>query len=446
MPAAPAARLVERPPGAALFRGPGDALVTAETFLRAAHRLAASLGGPRDSDGPVLNLCADRCLFALVFAAALLRGRPCVLAGAEQPGALARRFPGAWAVAEKGCLPAGIDGEEIALLAADAVGSSPPNPALTGDQLAAWALTSGSTGEPAMHAKPWGVLAERSRAAGSRFDLDESRPATIVGTVPPQHMYGFETTVLLPLHAAASSWCGPAFFPADVRAALAAAPAPALLVTTPLQIRVLLEGAALPLAAAISATAPLDPALAARAEQVWDAPVLEIYGATEAGSLASRRTTEGEAWLPYPGVRMGQDGETTVAMAVGAMPQPLADSIELLPDGRFRLLGRRADLVKLGGRRASLAGLTRILCGLDGVLDGTFAVPDDLDWRASARLLAFAVAPDRSAESILAELRGKVDAVFLPRRVIRVGRLPRDAVGKLPHQALLALAEENDTA
>ena len=449
MPAAPAARLVERPPSTALFRGPGNALVTAETFLRAAHRLAASLRGPEGDSAPVLNLCADRCLFALAFAAALLRGRPCVLAGADQPGALdalARRFPGAWAVAETGRLPTGVEGQEIALLISDAAGASPLNPELPGDQLAAWALTSGSTGEPTAHAKPWGALAERSRAAGERFELDESRPATVVGTVPPQHMYGFETTVLLPLHAAASSWCGGAFFPADVRAALAAVPAPALLVTTPLQLRALLEGPAVPLAAVISATAPLDAALAARAERAWGVSVLEIYGATEAGSLASRRTTEGDGWLPYRGVQVVQEGETAVATAVGMAPQPLADGIEPLGDRRFRLLGRRADLVKLGGRRASLAGLTRILCGLDGVLDGAFAVPDDLELRASARLLAFAVAPDRSAESILAELRGKVDPLFLPRRVIRVERLPRNAVGKLPHGALLALVGEDSAA
>ena len=442
MSAAPAVRLMERPPGAALFREPGDSIVAAETFLRAAHRMAASLGG----EGPVLNLCADRCLFALAFAAALLRGRPCVLAGADQPDVLARRFPGAWAIAETGRLPAGIEGQEIALLAADTVGASPPNPALPGDQPAAWVLTSGSTGEPVTHAKPWGALAERSRAAGTRFELTESQPATVVGMVPPQHMYGFETTVLLPLHAAASSWCGAAFFPADVRAALTAVPAPALLVTTPLQLRALLEGPALPLAAAISATAPLDAALASAAEQAWNAPVLEIYGATEAGSLASRRTTEGDGWLPYPGVQVVQEGETAVALAVGMAPQRLADCIELLGAGRFRLLGRRADLVKLGGRRASLAGLTRILCELDGVLDGAFAVPDDLERRPSARLLAFAVAPDRSAESILAELRGKVDAVFLPRRVIRVERLPRNDLGKLPHRALLALATAADEA
>ena len=443
------ARLVERPPGAVLFRTPGGShgeVVTAETFLRAVHRLAAVLGDSARGDGPVLNLCADRCLFALAVVASVLRGRPCVLAGADQPGvdALARRFPGAWAVAEQGALPVGVAGQEIALLRADAAGPPPPNPAPPADQLVAFALTSGSTGEPAAHPKPWGALAARSAAAGSRFGLEEATPATIVGTVPPQHMYGFETTVMLPLHAAASSWCGPTFYPADIRAALAAAVAPAVLVTTPLQVRALMEGGVPlpPFAAAISATAPLDPLLAASAERAWDMPMLEIYGATEAGSLASRRTVESEAWLPYPGVAVTEEDGTAVARAEGMAPQRLADSIEPLGDGRFRLLGRRADLVKLGGRRASLAGLTRILCGLDGVLDGAFAAPDDLERRASARLLAFAVAPERTAESLLAELRGKVDPVFLPRRVIRVERLPRNPLGKLPREALLALAAE----
>ncbi len=447
------ARLVERPPGAVLFRTPGAAhgdVVTAETFLRAAHRLAAVLGDSARGDGPVLNLCADRCLFAVAVAASVLLGRPCVLAGADQPGgtdALARRFPGAWPVAEQGALPAGVAGQEIALLAADAAGPPPPNPAPPADQLVAFALTSGSTGEPAAHPKPWGALAARSVAAGSRFGLEEVAPATIVGTVPPQHMYGFETTVMLPLHAAASSWCGPAFYPADVRTALAAAAAgalgPTILVTTPLQLRALVAGGALPpLAAAISATAPLDLLLASEAERAWNAPILEIYGATEAGSLASRRTVEGEAWLPYPGVAVIEEDGTAVARAEGMAPQRLADGIEPLGDGRFRLLGRRADLVKLGGRRASLAGLTRILCGLDGVLDGAFAAPDDLERRASARLLAFAVAPERTAESLLAELRGKVDPLFLPRRVIRLERLPRNPLGKLPREALLALAAE----
>ena len=113
--------------------------------------------------------------------------------------------------------------------------------------------------------------------------------------------------------------------------------------------------------------------------------------------------------------------------------------IEMLDARHFRLLGRRADMIKLGGRRASLAELNRILTGIEGVLDGQFVAPEDLDQRPTARLLAFVVAPERSPDDILAELRGRIDPLFLPRRVIRVDELPRNDVGKLTDQALGAL-------
>jgi len=260
-------------------------------------------------------------------------------------------------------------------------------------------------------------------------------------------MYGFELTVLLPLHAPAASWCGPAFFPGDVHAGLAAVPTPRILVTTPLQIRAQLHaGNSLPpLQAAISATAPLDANLAAEAEARWRAPMFEIFGATEVGSIASRRTLDGEVWTAYPGVHMHHDAGATLVSAPWAGAVELSDRIEPLDPGRFRLLGRDSDLVKLGGRRASLPGLNRILTELEGVADGAFVVPDDLDQRATARLMAVVVAPRRSPSSILAELRGRVDPLFLPRRVICVEALPRNELGKLPRQALLALVARLDT-
>jgi acyl-coenzyme A synthetase/AMP-(fatty) acid ligase len=73
------------------------------------------------------------------------------------------------------------------------------------------------------------------------------------------------------------------------------------------------------------------------------------------------------------------------------------------------------------------------------VSDGLFVAPDDLDERPTARLLAFVVAPGLSAESVMAALRGRVDPVFLPRRVVQVDALPRNATGKLPDQAVTAL-------
>lgn len=148
----------------------------------------------------------------------------------------------------------------------------------------------------------------------------------------------------------------------------------------------------------------------------------------------------GAEWATYDGVRLApcENGGTAVTATLAA-PGALGDVVEVLDPTRFRLLGRGDDVVKLAGRRASLAGLTSILTGIDGVADGVFIAPDDLDERPTARLEAFVVAPGRSAAAILAELRGRIDAVFLPRRVVLMEALPRNETGKLPRRALEAM-------
>ena len=413
------APLIERPMDAVLFHRPSGP-VTAGTFLAHAHSIALP------PCRYVLNLCTDRYHFAVVFAAAVLRGRICLLA--DPAHAMADTV-----AAYDGAVP-DLPGLRIGPF--DPVPDG-PNPLVALDQTAALVFTSGSTGAPVPHAKSWGALVARSRAAGERFGLAGT---SVVGTVPPGHMYGLETTVLLPWHADAASWCGPAFFPADICAALAAVPGPRLLVTTPMQMRALLPTPLPGLSGVVSATAPLDPALAALAEAAWQAPVHEIFGATEAGSIASRRTTATAIWSPYPGLRVTQTDDATWVHA-GRDATELADVTGAEGDG-FRLVGRRADMVKLAGRRASLAGLNHILTGLDGVLDGAFVAPDETAGpRLTNRLAAIVVAPALDTHAILAGLRPHIDPVFLPRRVVHVDRLPRNAMGKLPRQALLALLE-----
>jgi acyl-coenzyme A synthetase/AMP-(fatty) acid ligase len=421
--------------------------VTVATFLGAAHHLAQEL--PEGTH--VVNLCRDRFRFAQVFAASLLRGQLSLLTADRSPdqlGRLAAAFPGATAVSDD----PGEDFDAVSPLrthridpAAPLGFAEGPNLAIAASQPAAIVFTSGSTGEPVAHRKLWGALVSRSIDAAMRFGFRARHPAFIVGTVPPQHMYGFETTILLPFSAPVAIWCGPAFYPRDVHAALAAAAAPRVLVTTPLQLRALLE--APPQVCrpdrVISATAPLASELAAAAEQRWKTRVFEIFGATEVGSIASRRTLAGDVWAAYPRVRLtqepGGDGETVLVAGPYADPYPLSDRVERLGAGHFRLLGRRTDIVKLGGRRTSLAALNRVLAGIEGVTDGIFVAPANLEERPTARLLTFVVAPDRTSEEILGALRGKIDPIFLPRRVVRVERLPRNEIGKLSHQALRAL-------
>lgn len=435
-----------------LNRAPGEVLarrgarpVTAGEYLADVAALAARLPPAPHA----LNLCEDRYLALVAFGAALARGMVTLLSAdrsAHRQRELLARYPGTLALADgaETVIPAVTvgawgrgDGANFDLL-------GDGNPAIPGDRVAAIGFTSGSTGEPAAHAKPWGALVAAARSAAARFGLDDpAAGATVIGTVPAQHMYGFETTVMLPLRAPVAVHSGPHFYPVEVAEALAAAPGRRVLVTTPLQLRALVAGGVSGASAIISATAPLSPALAAEAEAALGAPVLEIYGATEMGSIASRRTLGGEEWTLYDGVALRAEGGEEAAALVPGLPGPvpLSDLVEIGADGRFRLIGRRGDMVKRGGKRASLAGLNRVLTEIEGVQDGVFLAPEDLEANPAARLAAYVVAPGRTPAEIVAALRERVEAVFLPRPVVLVERLPRNAVGKLTRRSLEALRD-----
>jgi acyl-coenzyme A synthetase/AMP-(fatty) acid ligase len=233
------------------------------------------------------------------------------------------------------------------------------------------------------------------------------------------------------------------FFPADVRDALAAMPAPRVLVTAPAHLQVLAE-AALELPAVervVSATAPLAVELARRIEREWSTQVIEIYGCTEAGVMAHRRPTQSESWRPFAGGAFEHiAGVAHYRASPAAVPVPLQDVVEHCPDGSFFLRGRAADMIKVGGKRASLQELTRQVLAIEGVEDAVVFQPHE-----DARPAAVVVAPGTTAAAILGELRTHLDGVFVPRPLVLVDHLPRNDLGKLPRDALLRLLEAKRT-
>ena len=256
------------------------------------------------------------------------------------------------------------------------------------EQVIAQVFTSGSTGVPEPHLKRWGSLVRNVRAEAQRLGV--TRDHAIVGTVPAQHMYGLESTVLMPLQSGGALHAARPFYPADICAALEALPRPRVLVTTPYHLRALLaESAALPAAdLLLSATAPLSRDLAVEAETRFAAPLFEIYGCTETGQIASRRTTSGAAWQTFSDVRLRCEGEAVWAEG-GHIEAPtrLSDVIELVDADptRFLLHGRHADLVNIAGKRASLGYLNYQLNAIPGVRDGVFLLPPEDDDDARGR-------------------------------------------------------------
>jgi len=324
-------------------------------------------------------------------------------------------------------------------------------PAIAAGMHAVSLLTSGSTGAPQPHAKTWGTLVGDVRAAVGRLSALLGRPSlaglTLVATVPVQHSYGIESSVLLALVGGAAFDSGRPFFPADVAKALASVPQPRALVTTPFHLKtLLLSGIALPpVDLILSATAPLSPQLAAQAEEAMGGALIEIYGSTESGQVATRRPTQSEVWETFGEIRVHADQDAAGAerfIFSGDFipePTPMADVLELVDDRRFRLLGRANDLIHVAGRRSSLGYLNHHLNSIPGVADGAFWLPDEVA-DGVVRPVAFVVAPTLDAQSIIASLRERVEAVFVPRRVVHVTAFPREGTGKLTARSLREFA------
>ena len=444
--------LAQRDPDAVIARRDGTA-ISGRRYIADASALAERL----PHGGAMLNLSVDRYCFAVGLGAALLRGHTSLLPPnhtAHTVERLRARFPQIYALVEPGGTGDGLPTVVHAEERADSASAPTANPSISADLVAAFVLTSGSTGEPVPHAKPWGLLATSARAEAARLAAAIGRDTldgmTIVATVPPQHMYGFESSVLIALHGGAAFDAGRPFYPADVVAALVRTPVPRMLVTTPFHLKALLDaGVSLPrVELVLCATAPLAPQLAARAETAFDAPLLEIYGCTEAGQVATRRTTAGAEWQTFDGLVLSGDGDAAQVQG-GHVPQqtPLADVLEVLGSDTFRLLGRSNDLVNIAGKRSSLGHLNFHLNAIEGVVDGAFWAPADVaDGPGIARLAAFVVAPGVPRERILAALRTRIDAAFLPRRIVHVDALPREATGKLTATRLAELARAHGLA
>lgn len=417
----------------------GRAQISVRQFLAEAEGLAGRL----PERGFAINLCRDRYRFTRAFAAVLIAGQTNLLPGNRLDATirdLLADYPDAYILSDEDRdhhWPACHDARAFEREAATPAEA----PRIPADHLAALVFTSGSTGQAKAIAKPWRTFHDSTAINAAEMALTQPPTRHVLATVPAQHMYGLETSVLVPLFAPVATSSAHPFTPADIAAALAAMPAPRVLVSTPTHLRALVDPEIEfpPLAAVWSATGPLDPAIAASIEQRHDTRVSEIYGCSEGGSMARREPVRTRAWTLFRGFTLHPQGDGRTRVTAPHLPAAFVvqDVLEHEAEGRFHLIGRTEDLVNVAGKRASLVDLNQMLLQIPGVEDGAiFAPPERGDGR-TARLAALVVAPDLDAAALRAELRARIDTAFLPRPIRWTRALPRAETGKLPRQALL---------
>lgn len=432
----------EMPGRAVVWRN--GAAVSAAAFLADVHRVAAVL----PAASAAVNLCEDRYAFLVTFCALVVRGQVNLLPPSRARQAIDEVMadhPGSYALGEQNLDVAAPPGyrQLPTLMGHDAPAAELVWPQIPAAQVAVIGYTSGSTGKPGANLKTWRAFHASNVGNYQMLQAWVGPSFNVVATVPSQHMYGIETTVVLPLLGDVAVHAGRPFFPSDIATALAAVPAPRVLVITPVHLRALVaSGAALPpVAAILSATAPMPIELARQAEQRFAAPLLEVFGATETCVFASRRTVTDAYWTLYPGAHLHPQPDGTAVQAPQLEASVcLPDIVSLHEEGRcFELRGRQADMLEIAGKRASLADLTRRLLAVPGVRDGVVLQLDEPDAMGVRRIAAVAVAPGLDETVILDALRTAIEPLFLPRRLRLVEALPRNESGKLPRAALLAL-------
>ena len=390
-----------------------------------------------------INICNDRYYFLVSFIAVIVRGQ-CNLLPANKKivtqERLSYRYSNCYVIHD-GTLPLSdqlLNINCVPLLNGHNV--SDQSISIATDQLSAMVYTSGSTGDSKPSPKTWGMLYQ-SGTSGAQYYLPANHKVkhSLVATVPPQHMYGLEASILLPLFADVCVANVQPFFPKDVADTLTCIASPRILVTTPIHLKALLESRIdFPLIhVLLSATAPLTQDTARRAESRFGCQIVEIYGCSETGSIAHRATAQDAEWEAFDTFTFHQSSAiTTVTANHFSLPIPLEDILEFSDHHRFQLVSRSADAINIAGKRGSLDELNQLLLSTPGVLDGViFATPGNDTGRPSALV----VAPNLGKEEVLINLRNHVDALFVPKQIVFVDALPRSITGKLPMKDVLEL-------
>lgn len=234
-------------------------------------------------------------------------------------------------------------------------------------------FTSGTTSNPT------GVIKSRSNIYSELKALvsylKDEQIKRVVSTVSFVHIYGFLTTVLLPLELGCELHIKEQFWPQELL--LDQSSFKTLVVTTPVYIKSLLKlrkSTDLSHLLFLSSTSRLEPDEIEQFETKYNTTIIQIFGSTESGGIATKRGTA-LRWQALDGVEIGSDIESHLTISskhiskyiikdeVERLKQPFVttDIVQIYPKGEFELKGRAGEIVKISGKRISIAYIEELL-------------------------------------------------------------------------------------
>ena len=186
----------------------------------------------------------------------------------------------------------------------------------------------------------------------------------------------------------------------------------------------------------------IDDALA-EALRIFPHAVWSTYGMTETLShIALRRLNGPEAsdcYTPFPSVRLSLSADGCLIIEAPAVcdgPLLTNDIAELLPDGRFRILGRKDNVICSGGIKIQIEEVERLL---QAHVHVPFLITKVPDVKLGEQVVMLTESSDVAA--LQAACRSVLPKYWLPRHILTVSRLPMTPNGKpARHEAQLLAA------
>jgi len=251
--------------------------------------------------------------------------------------------------------------------------------------------------------------------------------------VPAQHMFGLEHSIIMPWQLGYAISNFNPFFPEDIHQQTRQLSQKIILLTTPIHIQACINSGIRfeNILQVISSTMPLSQEMASAGEDCFNAPITEIYGSTETGAMGFRRTSTEPMWHLYKGLTISEKNHQFLLHKPDGKHIEIHDQLQLYQNNQFSIIGRNSDLIKIAGKRMSLADLNFKLNSLDGVEEGIFVLPSNSEVNSTTRLKVFVVAPTLSEQQILTLLKPLIDPLFLPRTIVKIDSLPKNTLGKI---------------
>ena len=242
---------------------------------------------------------------------------------------------------------------------------------------AAMFFTSGSTGFPT------GAFKSRENIETDMeallLEFGNFHIEKVVATVPFIHIYGFLAALLLPLKLDVDLLFKEHFLPHDL---LESAKPHHLVVTTPLYIKSLLrldEAKDLSETIFISSTGPLPAEIAKEFTDTFNTTLFQLFGSTECGSIAFKKQDD-TFWSPFQGVQTTLNAEGLLHVKSPFISKTLwqeglvqtggeiqSFDYAIIENGKFQLIGRSSNIVKIAGKRYSTTQIEEILEAMDGI-------------------------------------------------------------------------------